>query len=218
VDLALQIPVAAAWTAFLHDRVIFAGDSRASGSSPFGARGAKFGSRRRREEFVLEARPRAGAGNRRRACLEKLITSERSAAGGRENIREYRHRATDFMAPQTRTREGAGWRKAVLFPAREGKPKFGQRRMGPMAAGSRCRRIYELVAVKPPDCDDWRGGPRPGQLPMPDGAGLRAAFTYLSGGVREKKKRFGFFPCLRLENGATSGHAPMASATIRIGR
>src|SRR5215469_5662161 len=115
---------------------------------------------------------------------------ERCAAAD-DNIQEST-RATDFMAPNSH--QEARLRKAVLSLAKE--TEFGKR----MVNGGRLSvpSIYE-TPLSSPDCDDWRGGPRPGTS-MPD-APIAGGFAYLSEAFA--KKRFGF-SLLAFGNGAAA--------------
>ncbi|MBV9984327.1 FAD-dependent oxidoreductase, partial [Bradyrhizobium sp.] len=150
---------------FIHGRVIFAVDS-AHQVSPFGARGANSGLED--AENLSWKLDRVLRGQSPASLLESYHI-ERSAAAD-ENIREST-RATDFMAPNSH-RE-ARLRKAVLSLAKE--TEFGKRMVngGRLAVPS----IYD-TPLSSPDCDDWRGGPRPGAS-MPD-APVTGGFTYLS--------------------------------------
>ena len=134
---------------FLHGRVIFAGDA-AHQVSPFGARGANSG--------LEDAENLGWKLDRvlRRTSPETLLESyniERSQAAD-ENIREST-RSTDFMAPNSPCE--ARLRKAVLSLAKE--TEFGKR----MVNGGRLSvpSIYQ-TPLSTADCEDWRGGPRPG--------------------------------------------------------
>src|SRR5206468_5457029 len=102
---------------FIHDRVIFAGDS-AHQVSPFGARGANSGLED--AENLAWKLDRVLRGTSPEALLESYHI-ERSAAAD-ENIREST-RSTDFMAPNSH--QEARLRKAVLSLAKE--TEFGKR-------------------------------------------------------------------------------------------
>lgn len=139
---------------FIHDRVIFAGDS-AHQVSPFGARGANSGLEDAENLSWKLARVLAGI------SPETLLDTyhiERSAAAD-ENIREST-RSTDFMAPATR--QEARLRQAVLSLAKD--TEFGKR----MINGGRLSvpSVYD-TPLSTPDADEWRGGPKPGAS-MPD--------------------------------------------------
>jgi len=139
---------------FVHDRVIFAGDS-AHQVSPFGARGANSGL----EDAENLAWKLARVVQRRSpAMLLESYHIERSAAAD-ENIREST-RSTDFMAPATR--QEARLRRAVLALAQD--TEFGKR----MVNGGRLSTpsVYE-TPLSTPDRDDWAGGPPPGAS-LPD--------------------------------------------------
>jgi 3-(3-hydroxy-phenyl)propionate hydroxylase len=183
---------------FLHGRVIFAGDS-AHQVSPFGARGANSGLED--AENLSWKLDRVLRGQSPASLLESYHV-ERSAAAD-ENIREST-RATDFMAPNSQ--QEARLRKAVLSLAKE--TEFGKR----MVNGGRLSvpSIYD-TPLSSPDCDAWRGGPRPGAS-MPD-APVSGGFAYLSEAFA--KQRFGF-SLLTFGNGAAVD-APEGVGTIRIG-
>jgi 3-(3-hydroxy-phenyl)propionate hydroxylase len=134
---------------FVHDRVIFAGDA-AHQVSPFGARGANSGLED--AENLSWKLDRVLRGQSPASLLESYHF-ERSAAAD-ENIREST-RSTDFMAPATP--QEARLRKAVLSLAKE--TEFGKR----MVNGGRLSvpSVYE-TPLSTADCDNWRGGPRPG--------------------------------------------------------
>src|SRR5207248_2569478 len=139
---------------FIHDRVIFAGDS-AHQVSPFGARGANSG--------LEDAENLAWKLDRilRKISPERLIESyhiERSVAAD-ENIREST-RSTDFMAPSSP--QEARYRSAVLSLAKE--TEFAKRMIN--AGRLSIPSVYD-TPLSTADCDAWRGGPRPGAS-MPD--------------------------------------------------
>ena len=165
---------------FVHDRVIFAGDS-AHQVSPFGARGANSG--------LEDAENLAWKLVRvlRNEAPEQLIETyhiERSAAAD-ENIREST-RATDFMAPVSA--QEARMRQAVLALAKD--TEFAKR----MVNGGRLSvpSVY-ATPLSTPDADAWTGGLPPGaslaDAPLRDGgkdiylseafAADRARFTLL---------------------------------------
>ncbi len=134
---------------FVHERVIFAGDS-AHQVSPFGARGANSGLEDAENiawklSMILDG-----------AAPMTLLDSyeiERSAAAD-ENIRAST-RSTDFIAPHSP--QERRMRQAVLRLAKE--TKFAKR----MVNGGRLSTpsIYESP-LSTPDSDVWDGGPRPG--------------------------------------------------------
>jgi 3-(3-hydroxy-phenyl)propionate hydroxylase len=186
---------------FIHGRVVFAGDA-AHQVSPFGARGANSG--------LEDAENLAWKLDRvlRRTSPEGLLESyhaERSAAAD-ENIREST-RSTDFMAPASA--QEARLRKVVLALAKE--TEFGKR----MINGGRLSvpSVYDSP-LSTPDCDDWRGGPRPGasmlDAPMAAHGGDLAFLTeaFVTAGMR--------FTLLEFANGAAFD-APAGLGVIRIG-
>ena len=186
---------------FIHDRVIFAGDS-AHQVSPFGARGANSGLEDAENLAWKLARVL------RRQSPEKLLESyhiERSLAAD-ENIREST-RSTDFMAPVTK--QEARLRKAVLALAQD--TDFGKR----MINGGRLSlpSVYE-TPLSTADVDSWHGGPRPGTS-MPD-APLRArgGDTFLTDAFCAAGKTF---TLLQFANGEAI-ETPDEVATIRIGK
>src|SRR5690348_17333949 len=134
---------------FVHDRVIFAGDS-AHQVSPFGARGANSGL-----EDAENLSWKLDRVLRRQSPASLLDTyhAERSMAAD-ENIREST-RSTDFMAPNSH--QEARLRKAVLSLAKE--TEFGKR----MVNGGRLSvpSVYDSP-LPTADRDVWRGGPAPG--------------------------------------------------------
>ena len=185
---------------FVHDRVIFAGDS-AHQVSPFGARGANSG--------LEDAENLAWklALVLRRNAPETLIESyntERSAAAD-ENIREST-RSTDFMAPATA--QEARMRQAILALAQD--TEFAKR----MVNGGRLSvpSVYE-TPLSTPDADQWNGGPRPGasliDAPLMDGN----KDIYLSDAFAENR---GGFALLEFANGA-SAEIDANIRRIRIG-
>jgi 3-(3-hydroxy-phenyl)propionate hydroxylase len=185
---------------FIHGRVIFAGDA-AHQVSPFGARGANSGLED--AENLSWKLDRVLRGQSPASLLETYHI-ERSAAAD-ENIREST-RATDFMAPNSH--QEARLRKAVLSLAKE--TEFGKRMVnaGRLSVPS----IYNSP-LSTADCDDWRGGPRPGAS-MPDAplAG-RTRPLFLSDVFAEKR---GGFALLAFGNGAPVD-LPDGVGTIRIG-
>ncbi len=134
---------------FVHERVIFAGDS-AHQVSPFGARGANSGLEDAENvawKLSLILRGRAPA------SLLDSYEIERSAAAD-ENIRAST-RSTDFIAPHSQ--QERRMRQAVLTLARE--TEFAKR----MVNGGRLSTpsIYQSP-LSTPDSDSWDAGPRPG--------------------------------------------------------
>ena len=186
---------------FIHGRVIFAGDA-AHQVSPFGARGANSGLED--AENVAWKLDRVLRGLSPETLLESYHI-ERSAAAD-ENIREST-RSTDFMAPVSQ--QEARLRKAVLALARE--TEFGKR----MVNGGRLSvpSVYE-TPLSTPDCDAWRGGPRPGTS-MPDAPiGREADAAYLTDAFNQAGKRF---TLLEFGNGAAVNVAEEVG-TIRLDR
>jgi 3-(3-hydroxy-phenyl)propionate hydroxylase len=186
---------------FLHGRVMFAGDA-AHQVSPFGARGANSG--------LEDAENLAWKLDRvlRKTSPENLLESyqvERSAAAD-ENIREST-RSTDFMAPASA--QEARLRKAVLSLARE--TEFGKRMInaGRLSVPS----VYDSP-LSTADCDEWRGGPRPGasmlDAPVAGTAGDPAFLTeaFIKTGTR--------FTLLEFSNGVAVD-PPDGVGVIRVG-
>src|SRR5258708_5931580 len=134
---------------FIHDRVIFAGDS-AHQVSPFGARGANSGLEDAENLGWKLARVLGGL------SPETLLASydiERSAAAD-ENIREST-RSTDFMAPSSK--QEARLRQAVLALA--GETEFAKR----MINGGRLSTPSVYASpLSTPDNEPWIAGPPPG--------------------------------------------------------
>jgi 3-(3-hydroxy-phenyl)propionate hydroxylase len=146
---------------FVHDRVIFAGDS-AHQVSPFGARGANSGVQDAENlAWKLSAVIKGGA----KAALIGSYDLERSAAAD-ENILNST-RATDFLSPHSSAETAL--RNAALALARH--TSFAKRMVNsgrlslPMA--------YAASPLSTPDTTVWQGGVRPG-APIPD-APLRDA-------------------------------------------
>jgi 3-(3-hydroxy-phenyl)propionate hydroxylase len=186
---------------FIHDRVIFAGDA-AHQVSPFGARGANSGLEDAENLAWKLARVLEGS------SPERLLDSyhiERSTAAD-ENIREST-RSTDFMAPSSR--QEARLRQAVLSLARH--TEFGKR----MINGGRLSvpSVYD-TPLSTPDCDSWRGGPRPGAS-MPDApfSGTGGSPAFLSDAFVSTGNRF---TLLEFANGAMTG-VPDGVGVIRAG-
>jgi 3-(3-hydroxy-phenyl)propionate hydroxylase len=186
---------------FIHDRVIFAGDS-AHQVSPFGARGANSGLEDAENLSWKLARVLAGQ------SPEALLGSyhiERSAAAD-ENIREST-RSTDFMAPASK--QEARLRQAVLALA--GETEFAKR----MINGGRLSTpsVY-ATPLSTPDDDAWTGGPPPGAS-MKD-APLRAgdgADIFLTDALKQRGRGFSL---LSFANGAEIEPIE-GTAAIRIG-
>jgi 3-(3-hydroxy-phenyl)propionate hydroxylase len=134
---------------FVHERVIFAGDS-AHQVSPFGARGANSGLEDAENvAWKLSMVLRGDAA----ATLLDSYEIERSAAAD-ENIRAST-RSTDFIAPHSAQERRL--RQAVLRLAKE--TEFAKR----MVNGGRLSTpsVYESP-LSTPDADTWDAGPRPG--------------------------------------------------------
>src|SRR4051812_15437958 len=186
---------------FIHDRVIFAGDS-AHQVSPFGARGANSGLEDAENLAWKLARVLAGQSPE---ALLGTYHIERSAAAD-ENIREST-RSTDFMAPSSS--QEARLRQAVLALA--GETEFAKR----MINGGRLSTpsVY-ATPLSTPDDELWNGGPPPGAsvkdapLKTRDGAE-----TFLSETVRDRCRGFSL---LAFANGSTTA-PPDGVDTIRIG-
>jgi 3-(3-hydroxy-phenyl)propionate hydroxylase len=186
---------------FIHDRVIFAGDS-AHQVSPFGARGANSGLEDAENLAWKLARVL------RRQSPETLLASyhiERSAAAD-ENIREST-RSTDFMAPVSK--QEARMRAAVLALAKE--TDFAKR----MINGGRLSTPSVYASpLSTPDRDEWRAGPPPGgslkdaPLQAADGGG-----TFLTEAVKQAGLNF---TLLEFANG-TAADTPIGVTPIRIG-
>ena len=134
---------------FVHERVIFAGDS-AHQVSPFGARGANSGLED--AENVAWKLSMILRGEAPMTLLDSYEI-ERSAAAD-ENIRAST-RSTDFIAPHSK--QERRMRQAVLRLARE--TEFAKR----MVNGGRLSTpsIYQSP-LSTPDSDSWDAGPRPG--------------------------------------------------------
>jgi 3-(3-hydroxy-phenyl)propionate hydroxylase len=186
---------------FIHGRVLFAGDA-AHQVSPFGARGANSG--------LEDAENLAWKLDRvlRKVSPDSLLESyhiERSAAAD-ENIREST-RSTDFMAPGSA--QEARLRKAVLSLAKE--TEFGKR----MINGGRLSvpSIYDSP-LSTADCDQWRGGPRPGASMLDAPIAARASgSTYLTDAFIQAGTRFTLF---EFANGAADD-PPDGVGVVRLG-
>lgn len=139
---------------FVHDRVIFAGDS-AHQVSPFGARGANSGIQDAENlAWKLGAVLRGEAGPR----LIQTYDDERGAAAD-ENIMNST-RATDFIAPPSRGERRL--RDAVLALART--TAFAKRMVN---SGRLSTATTYDTALSTPDADTWGGTARLG-APVPD--------------------------------------------------
>jgi 3-(3-hydroxy-phenyl)propionate hydroxylase len=140
---------------FVHDRVIFAGDS-AHQVSPFGARGANSGIQDAENLAWKLALVIKGEAD------ERLIASydtERIAAAD-ENI-AHSTRSTDFIAP--RTAQELRFRDAALALAAEA--DFAKRMVNSGRLSSPT--TYRDTPLSTPDGDVWTGSARPG-APAPD--------------------------------------------------
>jgi len=140
---------------FVHDRVIFAGDS-AHQVSPFGARGANSGVQDAENlawklALVVKGEARPG--------LVGSYDRERSEAAD-ENIR-HSTRATDFLSPRSAAEKIL--RDAALGLARHA--EFARRMVNSGRLSSPT--TYRASALSTPDEEPWRGGPPPG-APIPD--------------------------------------------------
>ncbi len=186
---------------FLHQRVIFAGDS-AHQVSPFGARGANSGLEDGENlawKLAMVLRRDAPV-----ALLESYAI-ERGAAAD-ENIRAST-RSTDFIAPHSKQERRL--RAAVLRLAAE--TEFAKRMVnsGRLSVPS----VYD-TPLSSEDIDSWRAGPPPGGHMMDapltrengDGIYLSEAFKSVSGG----------FVLLESANGAALD-VPNGIGHIRIG-
>lgn len=140
---------------FVHDRVIFAGDS-AHQVSPFGARGANSGVQDAENLAWKLALVIEGAAP---ASLVASYDSERSGAAD-ENILNST-RATDFLSPHSAAEKQL--RNAALALAKE--TGFGKRMVnsGRLSVPT----AYRDSPLSTPDADDWDGGVPPG-APIPD--------------------------------------------------
>jgi 3-(3-hydroxy-phenyl)propionate hydroxylase len=184
---------------FVHERVIFAGDS-AHQVSPFGARGANSGLED--AENLAWKLSMVLRGDAPAALLESYDT-ERSAAAD-ENIRAST-RSTDFIAPYSK--QERRMRQTVLRLARE--TEFAKR----MVNGGRLSTpsVYESP-LSTPDLDAWASGPRPGAH-MIDAPLARAPGESVH--LTEIRKAFDSFVLLQAANGADTDIS--ACPSIRIG-
>ena len=186
---------------FLHERVIFAGDS-AHQVSPFGARGANSGLEDGENlawKLAMVLRGDAPA------ALLASYEIERGLAAD-ENIRAST-RSTDFIAPHSKQERRL--RQAVLSLAKEA--DFAKR----MVNGGRLSvpSVYDSP-LSSDDVDRWEAGPRPG-APMLDAPLTRANGEpiYLT---ESFKSAGGGFVLLESANGATFD-APRDVGRIRVG-
>ncbi len=140
---------------FVHDRVIFAGDS-AHQVSPFGARGANSGVQ---DAENLAWKLAAVIKGQARASLIETYNSERSEAAD-ENILNST-RATDFLAPHSEAERTL--RNAALSLAKH--TGFAKRMVnsGRLSVPT----AYADSPLSTPDDGEWVGGIRPG-APIPD--------------------------------------------------
>jgi 3-(3-hydroxy-phenyl)propionate hydroxylase len=184
---------------FVHERVIFAGDS-AHQVSPFGARGANSGLED--AENLAWKLSMILRGEAPMALLDSYEI-ERSAAAD-ENIRAST-RSTDFIAPHSA--QERRMRQAVLRLARE--TEFAKR----MVNGGRLSTpsVYDSP-LSTPDVDVWTAGPRPGahmiDAPLTSPAGDPIHLT-------EVRKAFDGFVLLHSGNEVDVETA--ACKSIRIG-
>jgi 3-(3-hydroxy-phenyl)propionate hydroxylase len=186
---------------FIHERVIFAGDS-AHQVSPFGARGANSGLEDGENlAWKLAMVLRGDAPNALLASYE----IERGAAAD-ENIRAST-RSTDFIAPHSKQERRL--RSAVLRLA--GETEFAKRMVnsGRLSVPA----VYD-TPLSTADVDTWAAGPQPGAH-MVDAPLARANGEpiYLTG---EFKSAGGGFVLLESSNGAACD-APGDIGRIRIG-
>ena len=140
---------------FVHDRVIFAGDS-AHQVSPFGARGANSGIQDAENLAWKLALVIQGEADER---LIESYDTERVAAAD-ENI-AHSTRSTDFIAP--RTAQELRFRDAALALA--GEADFAKRMVNSGRLSSPT--TYRATPLSTPDRDLWSGENRPG-APAPD--------------------------------------------------
>ncbi len=140
---------------FVHDRVIFAGDS-AHQVSPFGARGANSGLQDAENlawKLALVTKGEASHG------LIASYDHERSLAAD-ENIL-HSTRATDFLSPQSAAEKSL--RDAALRLARHAGFARAMVNSGRLSTPS----TYRDSPLSTEDEDPWEGGPPPG-APIPD--------------------------------------------------
>lgn len=174
---------------FVHERVIFAGDS-AHQVSPFGARGANSGLEDAENIAWKLSIILCGAAS---AALLDSYDIERSAAAD-ENIRAST-RSTDFIAPHSQ--QERRMRQMVLRLAKE--TEFAKR----MVNGGRLSTpsVYDSP-LSTPDADVWTAGPRPGaqmvDAPLSKSTGELIHLT-------DVRKGFDGFVLLQAANGADTG-------------
>jgi 3-(3-hydroxy-phenyl)propionate hydroxylase len=140
---------------FVHDRVVFAGDS-AHQVSPFGARGANSGVQDAQNlgwKLALVVKGEAAP------ALIGTYDSERSEAAD-ENILNST-RATDFLSPQSAAEMRL--RNAALALAKD--TGFGKRMVNSGRLSTPT--AYRDSPLSTPDADAWTGGAAPG-APIPD--------------------------------------------------
>jgi 3-(3-hydroxy-phenyl)propionate hydroxylase len=184
---------------FVHERVIFAGDS-AHQVSPFGARGANSGLED--AENLAWKLSMILRGEAPMALLDSYEI-ERSAAAD-ENIRAST-RSTDFIAPHSP--QERRMRQAVLRLAKE--TEFAKR----MVNGGRLSTpsVYDSP-LSTPDVDVWTAGPRPGahmiDAPLASATGESVHLT-------EVRKPFDGF--VLLQSGNEVDVETAACKSIRIG-
>jgi 3-(3-hydroxy-phenyl)propionate hydroxylase len=187
---------------FLHERVIFAGDS-AHQVSPFGARGANSGLEDGENlawKLAMVLRGDAPA------ALLASYEIERGAAAD-ENIRAST-RSTDFIAPHSKQERRL--RQAVLLLAKEA--DFAKRMVnsGRLSVPS----VYD-TPLSTADIDSWSAGPRPGahmlDAPLTHAGGEPIYLTDVF------KSAGGGFVLLESANGAAFD-LPVAIGHIRVGK
>ncbi|MGL4559367.1 MAG: FAD-dependent oxidoreductase [Afipia sp.] len=184
---------------FVHERVIFAGDS-AHQVSPFGARGANSGLEDAENVAWKLSLILRGASP---ISLLESYEIERSFAAD-ENIRAST-RSTDFIAPHSKQEQRM--RQAVLRLAKE--TEFAKR----MVNGGRLSTpsIYESP-LSTPDTDVWAAGPRPGahmiDAPL---AAVNGEPVYLTEALRQGEGNF-----VLLQSGKNGADHP-GCRTIAIG-
>ncbi|MBV1693773.1 MAG: FAD-dependent oxidoreductase [Hyphomicrobiales bacterium] len=148
---------------FVHDRVIFAGDS-AHQVSPFGARGANSGIQD--AENLAWKLARVIAGSSPRALLDTYDVERLAAAD--ENI-GHSTRSTDFIAPHGPAEKTL--RDAALDLARS--TEFAKRMVNPGRLSTAT--AYRDSPLSTPDAEMWAAGPPPGapiiDAPLQDRSG-----------------------------------------------
>jgi 3-(3-hydroxy-phenyl)propionate hydroxylase len=147
---------------FVHDRVIFAGDS-AHQVSPFGARGANSGVQ---DAENLAWKLVAVIKGQAKASLIETYDSERSEAAD-ENILNST-RATDFLAPHSEAERTL--RNAALSLAQH--TGFAKRMVN--SGRLSLPMVYAESPLSTPDDAEWEGGVSPG-APIPDAPLIDAA-------------------------------------------